>query len=147
MVILHFYREFPHVCGREDCLIGIDSVMRRVEAEVCPIPFCNRRSRQDRRAKEHVFPDATADRYRPGKTIFFDDCAADIVGHSITDCFTNKANNIHTPWVSFDFARPEFGPRVRGLDTVAKFSVSYWENGFRSPEFIMLTLLLAVRTP
>jgi hypothetical protein len=30
----------------------------------------------------------------------------------------------------FDFARAELGPRVRGLDAAAEFSVSFRENGF-----------------
>src|SRR6266550_2225328 len=92
-----FHGEVRHVCGREDCLVRIDSVMRWVEAEMCPISSGNRPRRGDRRAKQYVCPDLTADRERPGQTVFFDDCAAAIVGH----CFTNKANNIHSSWFSF----------------------------------------------
>ena len=72
-------------------------MMRWVEAEMCPIPFCHRPSHCDHCANQHVCPDMTADWDRPRQTVFFDDSAADIIGHSSsTDYFTNKANSIHS---------------------------------------------------
>ena len=38
----HLTVRFPNGCGGEDCLVGIDSVVGWVEAELCPIPFRNR---------------------------------------------------------------------------------------------------------
>jgi hypothetical protein len=70
-------------------------VVLRVEAEECPIPYGHRHSRSDRRANQQVRPDTTADSDRPCPTVFFSNCAADIVGQSTTDCFTNEVTNIH----------------------------------------------------
>jgi hypothetical protein len=67
-----------------------------VEAKLCPFPYGHRHSRRDRRANQQVCPDPPADSDPPCLTVFFDDSSADIVGHSITECFTNKANNIYS---------------------------------------------------
>src|SRR4030095_4524255 len=91
-----FYRESAHVCGGEDCLIGIYSVVRGVKSKVCPIPSGHRPSYRDYRAKQHACPHTTAHRDRPSQNVFFDDFAAAVVEPSTTDCFSNKANNIHS---------------------------------------------------
>ena len=65
-------------------------MVRRVEAEVCPIPYGDGHSRRDRHANQQVCPDTTADRDPPTQTVFFDGYTADIVGQSMTDCFTNR---------------------------------------------------------
>jgi hypothetical protein len=99
--------------------------MCRVEAEMLPISSGYRRSGRDHSAKQRKCPETIAGRDLPSQTVFFGDYTAGTVGQSMTDCLNNKTKRIHGSWFSFEFARSEFVPRVRGLDAATKFSVSF----------------------
>src|SRR4026209_15120 len=134
-----------HVRGREDCLIGIYAVMRGVEAEMRPICSGDRRPRRDHGAKQHRCPDTTANRDPTSQTSFLGDYRADIVGQSMSDGLTDKANSNHSSWFSFDFAGAKLGPRVRGLGRRAeKFPFHSEKPLLNAPVFIMAHPLPAI---